>query len=56
MFVDHYVTVMGFKGDKILVGDPLGGLDEMTVADFLKEWTHVAILMRKKQLPRQQPA
>ncbi len=52
MWVDHYVTVLGFEGEgegeKILVGDPLGGLEVMPVAEFLKQWTHVAILMKRR--------
>jgi peptidase C39-like protein len=46
-FVDHYVTVLGFKGDQIVLGDPLCGEDTRPVEDFVKDWRHVAILLRR---------
>jgi predicted double-glycine peptidase len=46
-FVDHYVTVLGFDGDQIIVGDPLNGRNIMPIEEFLKTWHHVSILMRR---------
>jgi hypothetical protein len=48
IFVDHYVTVLGFKGDQIILGDPLTGEEVMPMADFLKTWHHVAILLKRE--------
>ncbi len=46
VFVDHYVTVLGFKGDQIILGDPLSGEESMPIEDFLKVWHHVSIMMK----------
>lgn len=50
-FVDHYVTVLGFEGDQIVVGDPLSGKNVEPIEEFLKTWHHVAILMKREGKP-----
>jgi len=45
--VDHYVTVLGFEGENIIIGDPLIGRVSMPVAEFEGKWRHVAMLMRR---------
>lgn len=47
-FVDHYVTVLGFKGNDIIIGDPLSGKLVQPKSEFLQTWHHVAILLRRK--------
>jgi ABC-type bacteriocin/lantibiotic exporter with double-glycine peptidase domain len=48
MFVDHYVAVLGFEGDKVVVGDPLSGIEREPTEAFLETWHHVAIMMRRE--------
>ncbi|MCD2255757.1 peptide cleavage/export ABC transporter [Lactobacillus sp. CC-MHH1034] len=46
----HYYVVFGQRGDKLLIGDPdpTVGLHKMAKADFLKEWSGVAIFFAPK--------
>lgn len=46
-FVDHYVAILRFDGDNVIVGDPLSGQETLPVAEFEKSWRHVAILLRR---------
>jgi len=45
--VDHYVAVLGFEGEDIIIGDPLIGKVSMPVAEFDRKWRHVAILIKR---------
>ena len=47
-FTDHYVAVLGFDGDKVIVGDPLSGEETLSVAEFEKSWRHVAIFLNRR--------
>ena len=48
LFVDHYVTVLEVRDDGIVVGDPLGGLTTMPVAEFQEKWRFVGVVMGRK--------
>lgn len=39
----HFVVVKGVRGDRVLVGDPMLGLNEYSRADFLKLWNGIAL-------------
>jgi predicted double-glycine peptidase len=39
----HFVVVKGIRGDRVLVGDPMLGLNEYSRADFLKLWNGIAL-------------
>jgi MFS family permease len=48
LFVDHYVTVLEVRDDGIVVGDPLGGLTTMPVAEFCEKWRFVGVVLARK--------
>lgn len=41
----HFVVVKGLRGDRVLVGDPMLGLNEYSRADFLKVWNGIALVI-----------
>lgn len=41
----HFVVVKGLHGDRVLVGDPMLGLNEYSRADFLKVWNGIALVI-----------
>ena len=41
----HFVVVKGVRGDRILVGDPMLGLSEYSLADFSKIWNGIALVV-----------
>lgn len=41
----HFVVVKGFKGDRVLVGDPMRGLSEYSREDFAKIWNGVVLMV-----------
>ena len=41
----HFVVVKGVRGDRILVGDPMLGLSEYSLADFAKIWNGIALVV-----------
>jgi Peptidase C39 family len=45
-FTDHYVAVLGFEGDRVIVGDPLTGRESWSLPEFAAKWHHVAIMLR----------
>lgn len=42
----HFVVVKGVRGDRVLVGDPMLGLNEYAVSDFMKLWNGIALVVR----------
>jgi hypothetical protein len=50
MFIDHYVTVLAFHGDKVTIADPLGGEEELSVEELEKKWNHAAILLKRESV------
>ncbi len=49
LFTDHYVTILGFVGDKVIIGDPLSGETTLPVAEFEKSWRHAAIILSRRR-------
>jgi hypothetical protein len=48
LFVDHYVTVLGFEGGKVTLADPFAGFQEVPLAEFERKWDRAAILLRRE--------
>lgn len=48
LLVDHYVTVLAVTDREITVGDPLRGLENLSIADFQNKWRFVGIVLRRK--------
>lgn len=42
----HFVVVKGIRGERVLVGDPMLGLNEYALRDFLKVWNGIALIVR----------
>ncbi len=45
LLVDHYVAVLQVKTDRVIVGDPLLGREEIPRVEFEKQWRHVGIVL-----------
>jgi predicted double-glycine peptidase len=41
----HFVVFKGRRGDRILVGDPMLGLNEYALEDFLDAWNGIALMV-----------
>jgi uncharacterized protein len=41
----HFVVVKGVRGDRVLVGDPMRGLNEYSREDFAKVWNGIALII-----------
>lgn len=48
LILDHYVTVLDVNDREITVGDPLSGLENLSIADFQDKWRFVGIVLRRK--------
>lgn len=46
--VDHYITVLEVLDDKIIVGDPLHGRQELTYEEFAKKWRFTGIVVSRR--------
>ncbi len=46
--LDHYVAVLSFDGDKVMIGDPLSGEETVPIAEFERDWRHVAIFLNRR--------
>ena len=40
----HFVVVKGVRENRVLVGDPMRGLNEYSIADFAKIWNGIALV------------
>jgi predicted double-glycine peptidase len=50
LMVDHWVTVLEVTDSEVVIGDPLGGLDRLSYADFAKKWRFIGIVMQRKSV------
>ena len=41
----HFVVVKGIRNGRVLVGDPMLGLNEYALGDFLKVWNGIALMI-----------
>jgi predicted double-glycine peptidase len=48
LLVDHYVTVLDINDREITIGDPLQGLDKLTIAEFTEKWRFTGVALRRK--------
>ena len=46
--LDHYVTVLAVDDRTVTVGDPLRGLDNLSIADFQEKWRFVGVVVHRK--------
>jgi predicted double-glycine peptidase len=49
--LDHYVTVLEFTDDHVMVGDPLRGKIAIARAEFEKQWRFVGVVLRRASSP-----
>lgn len=49
--LDHYVTVLEFTDDHVVVGDPLRGKIAIARAEFEKQWRSVGVVLRRASSP-----
>jgi Peptidase C39 family len=47
LILDHYVTVLAIRGDKVVVADPLHGMAEMSFRDFGEIWRYCGITLSR---------
>ena len=45
--LDHCVTVLGFEDDGIFIGDPLNGLNRLSLQEFEDQWEFVGIVLNR---------
>ena len=43
----HFVVIKGVRNGRVLAGDPMLGLNEYTIADFMKVWNGIALVISK---------
>ncbi|NLH15569.1 MAG: hypothetical protein GX455_03210 [Phycisphaerae bacterium] len=46
--VDHYITLMEFRDDVIVAGDPAVGLQYLPYEDFQKRWRNIGIVVKRE--------
>ena len=46
--VDHYVTVLEVDDDKVIVGDPINGKEELTYDQFRDKWRSAGIVVARQ--------
>ena len=44
----HFVVVKGVRNGRVLVGDPMLGLNEYALADFMNVWNGIALIVVKE--------
>lgn len=49
--LDHYVTVLEFADDQVVVGDPLKGRLALTREEFEERWRFVGVVLRRASSP-----
>ena len=49
----HFVVVKGIRGERVLVGDPMMGLNEYQISDFMKVWNGIALIVRPGEQQRE---
>jgi predicted double-glycine peptidase len=47
LILDHYVTVLNVNDRAVTVGDPLQGLETLSIADFQDKWRFVGVVVRR---------
>lgn len=45
--VDHYVTVLNVTDSKVIVGDPIFGLDTMSCDEFRQKWRFTGVVLKR---------
>jgi predicted double-glycine peptidase len=47
LILDHYVTVLKVNDHAVTVGDPLQGIETLSIADFTEKWRFVGVVIRR---------
>jgi hypothetical protein len=45
---DHFITVFEVTADRVLIGDPLRGREELSHEQFLRKWRRVGVVLRRR--------
>ena len=45
----HFVVLKGVRGDRVLVGDPMRGLNDYSREDFAKIWNGIALIVAPQE-------
>jgi hypothetical protein len=48
LLLDHYVTVLAVDDREITIGDPLQGIDKLTIEEFQAKWRFTGVVLRRK--------
>jgi hypothetical protein len=46
------VTALGFEDDRVILGDPLSGLDKLSLHDFEDMWDFVGRVLKREPVGR----
>jgi hypothetical protein len=46
---DHCVAIMSVETNRVLIGDPLSGLNSSSFEEFADKWLFVGVVMRREQ-------
>jgi hypothetical protein len=46
---DHCVTILGVETNRVIVGDPLGGLTSIPTEEFESNWRFVGIVLKRTE-------
>jgi predicted double-glycine peptidase len=46
---DHCVAILGVETNRVLIGDPLSGLNSMSIEEFENKWQFVGIVVRRRR-------
>lgn len=46
---DHCVAILGVETNRVLIGDPLSGLNSSSIEEFEDKWQFVGIVIKRKQ-------
>ena len=48
VLVDHWVTVLNVTDSQVIVGDPLGGMERLSYAEFSGKWRFIGVILKRK--------
>jgi ABC-type bacteriocin/lantibiotic exporter with double-glycine peptidase domain len=46
--VDHWVTVLEVTDSAVIIGDPLGGREQLSYEEFAERWRFEGIVLERK--------
>ena len=48
---DHCVTILGVETNRVVIGDPLSGLESIPTEEFLNKWQFVGVVLKRSVKP-----